>query len=129
MKVVFFYSSLLALLYFVLSIRTVRLRRVLKIGLGDAGNNQMLRAMRVHSNFSEYVPFSLLLIYFVSESGAPFILIHGLGSFFLAGRLFHAYGVSQTAENGKFRVVGMALTFSVLLICASYLLLFSMGFT
>lgn len=42
------YAALLVLLFVVLSIRTLRLRRSLKIGVGDGGNPQMLRAMRVH---------------------------------------------------------------------------------
>ncbi len=83
----------------------------------------MLRAMRVHSNFSEYVPLSLLLIYLVEGTAANSVFIHCLGSGLLAGRLSHAYGLSQTNENFKFRVSGMALTFTVILICSGYLLL------
>jgi uncharacterized membrane protein YecN with MAPEG domain len=40
------------------------------IAIGDAGNPEMLRAMRVHSNFAEYVPLSLLLIYFVETAAS-----------------------------------------------------------
>ena len=71
MKITFFYAALLAILFVLLSIRTIRLRRSLKIAVGDAGNPKMLRAMRVHSNFSEYVPLSLLLIYFIHASSIP----------------------------------------------------------
>lgn len=83
----------------------------------------MLRAMRVHSNFSEYVPFSLLLIYFVEGAGAHSAFIHFLGMALFVGRLSHAYGVSQMAENFRFRVTGMALTFTVILMSSGYLLL------
>lgn len=65
MHIVFLYAALLALLFVALSIRTLLMRRRLGIAIGDAGNESMLRAMRVHSNFAEYVPLSLLLIYFV----------------------------------------------------------------
>lgn len=65
MKILPLYASILALLFVALSVRTLRLRHRLKIGIGDAGNTQMLRAMRVHSNFAEYVPLSLLLLYLV----------------------------------------------------------------
>ena len=47
-----FYAALLGMLFFVLSVRTLRLRRKLQIAIGDAGNQQLLRAMRIHSNFA-----------------------------------------------------------------------------
>jgi uncharacterized membrane protein YecN with MAPEG domain len=52
-----------------LSVRTVRMRRHLKIAIGDAGNHAMLRAMRVHSNSAEYVPLTLLLIFLSTRMG------------------------------------------------------------
>lgn len=110
MKITFFYAALLAILFVLLSIRTIRLRRSLKIAVDDAGNPKMLRAMRVHSNFSEYVPLSLLLIYFVETSG-------GLRTLFMP-RGSHAYGFSQEKENFKFRVGGMVTTFTVILLCS-----------
>lgn len=58
--------------------------------------------MRVHANFAEYVPLALLLIFLVESS--------------------HAFGVSGDPENFRFRIFGMALTFSALLVCAIYLL-------
>ena len=116
------YAALLALLFVALSIRTLRLRRRLRIGIGDAGNEQMLRAMRVHSNFAEYVPLTLFLIYLAEVQGAPALLIHALGLCLLAGRLSHAYGVSQANENYTFRVVGMSMTFASLISASAYLL-------
>jgi hypothetical protein len=47
-----FYAALLGMLFFVLSVGTLRLRRKLQIAIGDAGNQQLLRAMRIHSNFA-----------------------------------------------------------------------------
>jgi uncharacterized protein len=121
MKILPLYASLLTFLFAALSIRTLRLRRSLKIGIGDAGNAQMLRAMRVHSNFAEYVPLSLILVYFVEIQGAAALFVHALGLCLVVGRLSHAYGVSQANENYNFRVAGMAMTFTVLLSSALYL--------
>jgi uncharacterized membrane protein YecN with MAPEG domain len=122
MKILPIYASLLAILFVFLSIRTIRLRRSLSIGLGHAENPVMLRAMRVHANFSEYVPLALLLIFLVESLGSSVILVHALGAALLVARLSHAYGVSQHPENFRFRVFGMATTFIVLLTCAGYLL-------
>ena len=120
--IVLLYAALLALLFVGLSTRTLRLRRRLGIAIGDAGNESMLRAMRVHSNFAEYVPLSLLLIYLVEITGASPLLVHGLGIIVLLGRVSHAFGVSQTQENYVFRVAGMAMTFTPLIVSALRLL-------
>lgn len=116
------YAALLALLFVVLSVRTLLLRKNLQIGIGDAGNKQLQRAMRVHANFSEYVPLALLLLFLLETTAAPGWLLHALGSSLLLGRLLHAYGVSQQKEDLRFRVSGMALTFITLLGGAGYLL-------
>jgi hypothetical protein len=89
------YAALLGFLFFYLSIRTIGLRRRLQIGIGSNENDEMLRGMRVHSNFAEYVPITLLLIYFVEIQGGHQLLIHALGVLLLVGRSVHAYGVSQ----------------------------------
>ena len=83
--------------------------------------------MRAHANFAEYVPIALLLIYFLEiESEVPW-LVHALGSALLAGRALHAYGVSQLNENLRYRVIGMALTFGVIISAAARLLIRALG--
>lgn len=117
------YASLLALLFVALSVRTLRLRKTLGIAIGDSGSAAMLRAMRVHSNFAEYVPLCLILISMVELQGAaPLFVVHGLGIALLAGRAAHAYGVSQTRENYAFRTVGMAMTLGTIIVCSGLLL-------
>jgi len=125
MHIVLLYAALLALLFVGLSVRTLRLRRRLQIAVGDAGNEAMLRAMRVHSNFAEYVPLSLLLIFFVEGTGANPLFVHALGISILLGRISHAYGVSQINENLLFRVFGMAMTFTAMIAAALRLLFVS----
>jgi uncharacterized membrane protein YecN with MAPEG domain len=110
------YASILALLFVALSIRTIRLRQKLQIGVGDGGNELMLRAMRVHSNFAEYVPLCLLLIYIVESSGANPLFVHLLGVILIIGRFSHAYGVSKQKENYRYRVFGMSMTFTTLIV-------------
>ena len=105
------YAALLALLFVFLSLRTIRLRRRHRVALGDGDNPELRRAMRAHANFAEYVPFALLLVYFVERDGAHLALVHALGLALLAGRLLHAWGVSQPREDFRFRVTGMVLSF------------------
>ncbi|MEQ1775905.1 MAG: MAPEG family protein [Burkholderiales bacterium] len=116
------YAALLGLLFVLLSIRTIRLRNRLRVAVGDGGNPQMLRAMRAHSNFAEYVPLCLLLIFWCETHGASALMIHLLGAALLIGRLSHAFGVSQVNENLRFRIFGMVLTFIPILVASLYLL-------
>lgn len=116
------YARLLALLFVALSVRALRLRRRFGIAVGDGGNVTLLRAIRAHGNFAEYTPFGLLLILAAELSEAPGLLVHALGIVLLAGRLVHAFGVSNEAEVFAFRVTGMALTFTCYLVAAVFVL-------
>lgn len=117
------YGAILALVFITLSIRTIILRGRHEVALGHGNAEELLRAIRVHGNFAEYVPLALLLIWMLESIGGSIWLIHGLAILLLTGRLIHAYGVMQTDENLKFRVVGMVMTFTTLLIAAAGILL------
>lgn len=118
-----FYAAILAFFFIALSVRTLRLRRALSIGLGDGGNEHMLRVTRVHANFAEYVPLTLVVVGFLELRGGWPALIHLLCTTLLAGRLSHAVGVSRLQEDHRFRVFGMAMTFTALGGAAAGLLL------
>jgi uncharacterized membrane protein YecN with MAPEG domain len=118
-----FYAAVLAFIYIGLSVRVVQARRSAKVAIGTRGDPSLERKMRVHANFAEYVPFALLLAAFVEMQGRPAWLIHFLCLALLAGRLVHAYGVSQEHENYSLRTVGMTVTFIVLAVLALLLIL------
>ncbi len=112
------YASLLALLFIYLSFCVIRLRRSVQVGVGDGGDKLLQRAIRVHGNFAEYVPFALLLVGIAEFNGLGAFWLHFMGIALLAGRALHAYGVSKPKEDLRIRVAGMVLTFSVLLVGA-----------
>ena len=114
MEITALYAGLLAPLFILLSARVIGARRNAKVGVGDGGNAALLGRMRVHANFAEYVPFALLLMALAENLGVWTWLIHVMGSTLLAGRLSHAYGVSQQPEVFKFRVFGIAATLTVI---------------
>jgi uncharacterized membrane protein YecN with MAPEG domain len=122
MLIVSGYAALLGLLFVELSLRTLRLRRALRIAIGDADNPQLIRAIRVHSNFAEYVPFGLLLVYLCEVHRAGPIFIHLMGVALLVGRLSHAYGLGQVREDYRYRVAGMALTLGTIVAASAFLL-------
>ncbi len=107
------YAAILGLIFVFLSFRTVRLRQKFRTSLGDGQQSLLQRAIRVHGNFAEYVPFALLLIYFVETQIANKLLVHVLCIGLLIARASHAYGVSQIKEKLRFRIFG---TFSTGLI-------------
>jgi uncharacterized membrane protein YecN with MAPEG domain len=117
------YAPLLALVFVALSVRTLLLRRKHQIGVGNGGNIHLSRAARAHANFAEYVPISLILIYLLEQSGGSGIRIHLVCIALVLGRVIHAFGISREPENIRLRVIGMALTFGVIISAALHLLL------
>jgi len=122
LKIVPLYAALLALFYVYLSARTIGVRRNAKISVGDGGDDSMLRAMRMHANFAEYAPITLLLLAFMEIQGGQSWMLHTLGALLLIARLSHAYGISSLEAPGKFRVAGMAGTFTTIVISALWLI-------
>ncbi|MEM7183167.1 MAG: MAPEG family protein [Spirochaetota bacterium] len=114
------YSIVLAIIFILLSVRTLLLRGKLKIAVGDGGNLQMLRAMRAHANFIEYVPLVLILMILLELSKAPSPWIHTTGACIVIGRISHLFGISQLKENYLFRRLGMGMTFTSLSIAIFY---------
>jgi len=110
------YAGILAILFFILSMRVVAMRGS-GISLGDGGNPVMLRRMRGHGNFAEYVPLILLMMAFLELSQYSATLLHGLGIALVAARALHGYSLSFT-EKFKFgRYWGTVLTFTLLNVC------------
>ena len=112
------YASLLTPLFLLLAIRVIRARRGARVAVGDGGNALLMRRMRVHANFAEYVPIALILMALAESLGTTPWLLHGLGVALVGGRLAHAYGMSQPQEKFGFRVTAMVVTFWMLGIAA-----------
>lgn len=125
MSITAFYAALLAALFLLLSARVIAQRRDRRVELGHGEDSQLLRRMRVHANFAEYVPFTLLLMALAESMAPPRPLIHLVGLLLVAGRLMHAYGLSQTPHILRYRVWGMRLTFTALGIAAAICLMLS----
>ena len=109
------YSGSLALWFLVLSARVVARRRA-GIFLGDGGDAGMLRLVRGHANFAEYVPLALIMLAVLELAGTSIYILHGLGLALLAGRLLHGYALSFTQRFGFGRFWGTVLTYGVLII-------------
>lgn len=112
------YAGLLAFLCVLLSVRVIGRRREAKIGLGDGADRTLVRRMRAHGNFSEYVPLTLLLMAFAELQSQPGLLVHTIGVLLVVGRLTHAIGFGFEPERAALRVVGTSTTLTAILIGA-----------
>ncbi len=118
MPITALYASLLTPLFILISIRVIRARRGARVPLGDGGDPEVLRRMRVQANFAEYVPLTLLLMALAESLQTAPWLLHLMGIALVLSRFVHAFGVSQGKENFSLRVTGIATTFFVLAVAA-----------
>lgn len=109
------YAGLLAIWFLVLSYRVIQ-KRGSGINLGDGGNEEMLRRIRGHGNFSEYVPIILIMLGMLELGGAQAWLLHVLGATLVVSRLMHGIAFSFTQKWFIGRFVGTLLTLILLLV-------------
>lgn len=112
------WAALLAPVCLWLSMRVIGQRRRARIAIGTGGDHALERAMRAQANFTEYVPFALVLMALAEAGGTPGWVIHPLGAALLAGRIAHGWGIAREPEDYRFRVGGMMATFSVIALAA-----------
>lgn len=93
----------------------VRLRRGRRVGLGDGGDRELLRRIRVHANFIEYVPMLLLLLALLELAGLDARAVGALGIVLFVARLMHAQGLGSSEGVSSGRFWGTLLTWAVLL--------------
>jgi uncharacterized membrane protein YecN with MAPEG domain len=113
-----FYASLLAMLFFYLTVLVIINRRGKKIPLGDGGDSHFQQYIRAHGNFTEYVPLVLLMLIIAEINGSSSLALHIAGVCLLLGRGLHALGLIRHFGASWQRVSGMLFTFSALLILA-----------
>jgi uncharacterized membrane protein YecN with MAPEG domain len=112
------YAGLLGLILIGLSLRVVRLRRRLGVGIGSGDQPELERAVRAHANFCEYAPLGILLL-LVLEGSAVFhvAILHALGIALVAGRILHGFmGLNRSAGVSSGRFIGTLLTWLMILI-------------
>jgi uncharacterized membrane protein YecN with MAPEG domain len=117
MSIVPLYAGLLALWFLALSFRVVQ-RRGHGVSLGDGGDNELLRRIRGHGNFAEYVPLTLLMLAILEFNQFSPYLLHALGLTLLVARLLHGYALSFRESFRFGRYWGTLLSFVVLAIAA-----------
>ena len=114
------YASLLTIYFIVVSVRVSLARNQTKVSVGDGDNQFLLRRIRVHGNFSEYIPLALILMSLAELAGISNLWLHAAGTFLVLGRIVMIYGLEY--EYLPARIGAMACTYMPLLGLAGYLL-------
>jgi uncharacterized protein len=117
----FLYAGLLGLLLIALSTQVVLARRRYRVRLGAGTEEGMQQAIRVQANFTEYVPFAVLLLVLAEITGLPATAVHGAGILLIASRVLHAIGLSQSPGRTFGRFYGTAGTWAVIIALSLWL--------
>ncbi len=104
------------LLAVLLGLNVIRLRLTRRVGIGDGGDKVVKRAIRVHGNFIEWVPFALLAIAAAELRGTGEGTVAVLGGLLLLSRIGHAFGLSRSIGVSVGRSGGMVLMIGVTLV-------------
>jgi uncharacterized protein len=113
-----------AILLVWLAARVSRLRRPLKIGLGDGGNEMLLRRIRAHANYAENMPIFLVLLGLLELAGGERWILWGAAIAFILARLAHAFGMDSPSRL-RLRVAGMLVSTLVIVGLAGWALSFA----
>ena len=111
-----------AILHVWLSLRVSQLRRPLKVGVGDGGNEVLLRRIRAHGNFAENVPIFLILLGLLEFATGGDLWLWGAAILFILARLLHVFGMDRPGANWM-RVTGVAISWTAILALGLYAIL------
>ena len=93
---------------------------------GDGGDDSMLRRVRSHANFIEYVPIALVVIGLYEADGGNETLVRVLLVLLVVARIMHPVGMfaaENTPRQFAFRGGGIIATLVIILVAAIALLL------
>lgn len=110
------YAAICGLLLVFMAVRVSYTRGKEKVDLGDGGKQVMLRAIRVHGNAAEYVPISLILLFFLEMQGSAHWFLHVCGIVLVVSRLLHMQGLMQSASLTPGRLAGTGLGWALIVV-------------
>jgi uncharacterized membrane protein YecN with MAPEG domain len=109
------FAAIFGLMYTALSLNVLRHRRGVKVSLGAGESSKLERAIRAHGNFIEYVPFALLLMWFIETLTLSANVVFWLGSILLIARVSHAFGMYYPKQLLILRQAGTLATLGVII--------------
>lgn len=119
-------ASILGLMCLILAARVSRARMKHRVSLGDNGNSELMVRMRIHGNFVEFVPISLILLALLETSGANHTGLVVVGAALVLARLSHMIGMPRPAPN-IFRAGGAGGTYLLMAVMGVWGLMLGLG--
>ncbi|AGH50097.1 MULTISPECIES: MAPEG family protein [Sphingomonadales] len=105
-----------------LGFRVSQIRTSAKVLTGDGGNPLLLARMRAHANYTEYTPFFLILVGLIELARGSQLWLSILAAAFVVGRILHAFGMDSVDKPAKGRIIGILVTWLVLIGLAGWAL-------
>jgi uncharacterized membrane protein YecN with MAPEG domain len=101
----------LAAIYLLQTWSVIRMRRSMKIVLGDDGNRSVQKRIRGHANMAEQAPIFVIMVLLAEiQCCVSTTWLWALGATFLTGRVFHAYYFLDIGAHHRLRFWGMLMT-------------------
>ena len=104
------YAGILALIVIALAINVTMHRVKLRVPLGDGGNVEMRRMIRLHGNAAEYIPLAIALMLIYELNSGSHLGLHVIGIALIAGRVIQTWGMWATDMTNIGRQIGQSLT-------------------
>lgn len=117
------FAAIFSLMFAFLSANVIRHRLKSKTALGEGTDRDLLKAIRVHANFAEYVPLAIIMMWFLETITYDSRIPYALGVVLLLGRIGHVIGISYPRRFLILRQLGVLATLAVLLTCSVLLIL------
>lgn len=112
------YAAILALIIVALGINVTVHRVKLQVSLGDGGNPQMRRMIRLHGNAVEYLPLALILMALYELNGGIHWALHVIGIALVAGRVIQTAAMWGNDLPKPGRGIGQVLTWGSIAVLA-----------
>jgi uncharacterized membrane protein YecN with MAPEG domain len=115
------YASILAIAAIALAVIVSTKRGKYGVSIMDGGHPELALWIRKHGNFTEVVPFALLMMALAEIRGMPETWLHVIGALLLISRVAHVYGLSNENPTEPFRIAGTVGTHLTILGAVAYL--------
>lgn len=129
------YAGILAL-YLVPMIALVIKRRFQSgVGLGSGRDDglvpeqNLLRAVRIHADFLEFVPTILFLMLLMEITGTSTHILHGIGIALATARALHGWGLFKSSGTTWQRFIGTIMSLILVIFAAIMCILSYFGMT
>ena len=117
------FTSILAIWLLILSARVIALRGISFLNFfsfNNFGEKALSRSARTQSNFIEYTPFFLILLFIAEFNGSHPHFLYLVSCLYLISRLMHGIGFGFMRHSPFLNVGGITLTFVSILMIAVF---------